>query len=157
MVIQDRDKYPNSAGIANRAAADGYGGIVLLDNIEDSSDNYTRFFLVSREPRFPSTENRYKLSVLYVVNDAPGALVRSLKPFGDRGINIAKFENRPIKGTPFQYWFYLDVLCEPGNHAAMDEALADLERASKTMRLLGRYHVYPYAEDGQKKGGANGP
>ena len=156
MVIQDRAKYPNSAGIANRAAAEGYGGVVLLDNIEDSPDNFTRFFLVSREPRFPSTENRYKLSVLYVVDDAPGALVRSLRPFGDRAINIAKFENRPIKGTPFQYWFYLDALCEPGNHAAMDEALADLERASKTMRLLGRYRVYPYKENAQTKGGTNG-
>lgn len=56
MVVQQN--LPDAAAIANRRAADIYGGIVLVDNIQDDEQNFTRFLLIAnREPRRASAQS----------------------------------------------------------------------------------------------------
>lgn len=142
-----------SAGIAGPWTAEMYGGVVLADNIADNRENYTRFFLVSREPHFPFSIDEYKVSVVFLLPDEPGTLWNALGPFAQRKINVSNPDKRPIPGDPFKYRFYLDLEGKAGQGLAMDEALSELERVSDSMRVLGKFPVFALAIDtGQADG-----
>src|SRR5579862_4939921 len=52
---------PTRAAIASRRAAELYGGLILREHLEDNSENYTRFWLLS--PSQTEPENADKLSL----------------------------------------------------------------------------------------------
>jgi prephenate dehydratase len=59
----------DAAGIASAQAAIEYGGKILQRNLEDDKQNFTRFFLVTRERRVPSGAN--KTSLAYALKNVP--------------------------------------------------------------------------------------
>jgi len=127
---------PSRAAIASRRAAELYGGAILREHLEDSSQNYTRFLLLGASAETPPTAN--KLSVVFQTAHLPGALHRALEPFARRGINLLKIESRPVHGRPWEYRFYLDLeisASEPGAAAALEE----LRRHTVNLRILGSY------------------
>ncbi len=50
-VIESRD--PTRAAIANASTAGIYGGKILLPDIQDSPENYTKFYLLQKEKELP--------------------------------------------------------------------------------------------------------
>ena len=112
-------KYPNTAmsaemvanseradvaAIASRSCAALYGLEVLEPNIQDSDNNYTRFVVISREPRVYPGANR--TSLMITTANEPGALYRVLERFYALNINLIKLESRPIPGRDFEFMFY---------------------------------------------------
>jgi chorismate mutase / prephenate dehydratase len=132
------------AAIAGRAAADKYGGVVLREHLEDSSENYTRFLLLSPEKEFPQDSN--KLSLVIELPHQPGALHSALGPFARRGIDLLMIEGRPVKGRPWEYCFYLDVRGSL-NDAEVVEALGELPQSRVETRILGSYRSAPVPSD----------
>jgi len=127
------------AGIAPALAAKQYGGEVLVPDIQDHAQNFTRFFLLRRiqDPKLTSLPAATKLSLGFTVEHRPGSLVRALQAFADAGANLTKIESRPIAGTPWEYVFYVD-LCYEGE-ACADAAVAALSREASMVKELGRY------------------
>lgn len=82
------------AAIASRSCAALYGLEVLESNIQDSDNNYTRFVVISREPRVYPGANR--TSLMITTANEPGALYRVLERFYALNINLIKLESRPI-------------------------------------------------------------
>ena len=136
-----REGSRDSAAVATRRAATVYGGEVLAEAIQDHMENYTRFLLItpSSSPdleRKPAAE--YKTTIVFSVGNAPGALYHSLHPFAERQIDLAKIESRPLRGSPFEYLFYLDLVGR-ADSSAISEALAELQAQAKSVRVLGTY------------------
>jgi prephenate dehydratase len=131
-----RDGPLTRGAIASRLAAQTYGGQILLEEIEDDPQNYTRFLLLAREPGPPPGAGA-KTTVVFTLQNAPGALHRALGAFAARGLDLAKIESRPLRGRPWEYVFYLDVLGDPAGELAA--ALEDLRALSGEFRLLGSY------------------
>jgi prephenate dehydratase len=121
--------------IASRLAAEIYGGQVLLDGIEDDPENYTRFLLLAKEAG--PIEVASKTSIVFVLDNEPGALYRALGFFADRNVDLCKLESRPLRGHPWEYSFYLDVLGDPQGVAG--QAIEELGRSCRELRILGSY------------------
>jgi prephenate dehydratase len=135
---------PKVAAIAGRRAAEIYGGAILKEHLEDHRENYTRFVLLSGEPRVSPVAN--KLSLVVRVKHQPGALYAALGALANREINLLKIESRPLKGSPWQYSFYLDIegsVADAHVAAALDELRANAEK----LRILGCYPAARRASD----------
>lgn len=130
----------DSAAVASRRAAEVYGGVILVDSIQDHAENYTRFLLITPPaPGVPaSSPGEYKTTIVFSVGNVPGALYHSLRPFAERRIDLAKIESRPLRGSPFEYLFYLDLIGR-ADSTAIAEALAELNDHAKSVRVLGTY------------------
>jgi prephenate dehydratase len=141
----ERSGDPTRAAIAGRRAALLYGGRILREHVEDHSENYTRFLLLS--PRPQTSENANRLSLVVELPHRPGALHRALGVFAARSIDLLKIESRPLAGRPWQYRFYLDLhasLADP----AVREALEELAQCADSVRTLGCYPMHSPPEKG---------
>jgi chorismate mutase / prephenate dehydratase len=127
-----------TAAIASRAAAEIYGLNLLAEEIEDHSDNTTRFLVVGRKLFTPSGADRTTLLVSASGTDDPGALFRLLEPFAEHGINMTRIESRPSRKRKWDYVFFIDVeghVSDP----PLAQALASLEARASLFKVLGSY------------------
>jgi prephenate dehydratase len=130
-----RDGPMTQAAIASALAARIYGAQLLLEGIEDDPQNFTRFLVLSRTPGPPDAAT--KTSLVFTLKNEPGILHRALGAFALRGVDLAKIESRPLRGRPWEYLFYLDVLGRPDGPAR--EALDELQGLAAELRVLGSY------------------
>lgn len=127
---------PTRAAIGGRRAASIYSGKILREHIEDHSDNYTRFALLSKNPAKQAEGG--KISLILRLKNEPGSLHRALRPFVRRNIDLTKIESRPIKGQPAEFNFYLDLRA-PASESELRGALDEVRGESESVRFLGRY------------------
>lgn len=131
-------KAPNAAAIASKRAADVYAGRILKAGIEDDKRNFTRFFLLRRGlPRIRKFAN--KTSIVFSVKNLPGALFKALSVFALRDLSLSKIESRPLRGRPWEYIFYVDLL--RGDDEAARNALHHLEEVADLVKVLGVYRA----------------
>lgn len=136
------------AAIASRRAAAVHGAAVLADDIQDSPDNFTRFLLLERgDVRGPLQAGR-KTSLVCVLPNEPGTLVRALQPFADLGLNLCRIESRPVREAPFEYQFHLDISAAE-DVAALEEAVGRLRARSRSFRILGQYPAAAWPPPGR--------
>ena len=126
----------DDAAIASSRAAEIYEMKVIAQEIEDNPNNFTRFFILSKEDSPPSGDD--KTSIAFSTKDVPGALYESLRAFASRNINLTKLESRPTKQKPWEYNFYLDFEKHRDDKVAR-EALDVLEKSSIFVKVLGSY------------------
>jgi len=129
-----------AAAIASDVAAALYGGAILKRSIEDDRRNFTRFFLLYPSGKLPALRRakEWKTSLVFTTRNTPGALFRALSAFALRDLNLTKIESRPLRGKPWEYLFYLDLLgreTDPG----VQNALRHLAEIADFLRVLGSY------------------
>ncbi len=129
----------DAAAIAPKQAARQYGGRVLLAGIEDDQQNYTRFLLIDKSAKIGSRCN--KTSIGFALKNEPGVLFKALSVFALRGINLSKIESRPRRGHPWEYIFFVDILC--GNDEPARNALRHLGEIAEFVKVLGVYPAAP--------------
>jgi prephenate dehydratase len=136
-VIQE--KLQDAAGIAAKRAAAEYGGRLLLSGIEDDQQNYTRFLLITKSKKVGKGAN--KTSLAFALKNVPGVLFKALSVFALRDISLSKIESRPMRGRPWEYVFFADIL--RGDEEASRLALRHLGEIAEFVKVLG---VYPAAK-----------
>ena len=134
------------AAVASSAAAQFYGAKILEPSIEDDRENYTRFFLLGSEGvRSLEGPGPAKTSLVFVTTNVPGALFKCMSAFALRDINLTKIESRPLKGRPFEYRFYVDILTSPDDPNCAN-ALRHLAEVTEFLAVLGCYRPASIAE-----------
>lgn len=127
-----------AAAIAPKQAAGQYGGRVLLAGIEDDQENYTRFLLITKSKRVGKGAN--KISIGFALKNLPGVLFKALSVFALRDLSLSKIESRPLRGHPWEYVFFADIL--GGDDEPSRNALRHLEEIAEFVKILG---IYPAA------------
>jgi prephenate dehydratase len=125
------------AGIAPELAARQYGAEVLVADIQDHAENFTRFHLLLPEAAWTPAPDANKSSLAFAVEHRPGTLVLALEELARAGLNLTKIESRPVHGRPWEYVFFVDVGFTFSSQ--ITGALARLERHCQMLRELGRY------------------
>lgn len=135
------EKLQDAAGIASRRAAAVYGGKILKAGIEDDKKNFTRFFFIRRgkpaAAKKGSNHKANKTSLAFSVKNTPGALFKALSVFALRDISLSKIESRPMRGRPWEYVFFVDLLS--GDTEGSRNALRHLGEVAELVKVLGIY------------------
>ena len=126
----------DSAAISSPAAAGIYNLNIIANGIEDSRQNYTRFFVIGRLKNSQSKKD--KTSIAFALRDVPGALLEILKPFHKAGINMTKIESRPDKKKIWEYIFFIDISghCE---NPIVKKALDKMKKEAVFLKIFGSY------------------
>jgi prephenate dehydratase len=133
------EKMHDAAAIAPKQAAGQYDGRILLAGIEDDQQNYTRFLLIDKSRKIGRGAN--KTSIAFALKNVPGALFKALSVFALRDISLSKVESRPMRGHPWEYVFFVDLL--RGDDEPARNALRHLAEIAEFVKVLG---VYPAAK-----------
>jgi len=129
----------DTAGIAPALAATQYGAQILIPNIEDHAENYTRFYTLVPESDASSIPEANKASLAFSLEHRPGSLIEALAVFRESNLNLTRIESRPVHGSPWEYVFFVDLRF---NHVdQLDLALAQLKGRCEMLRELGRYRA----------------
>jgi prephenate dehydratase len=142
MIVEERPK--DAAAIGSAVAAEIYGGEILRRSLEDDRRNFTRFFLLrrpadARRHRLTGARKReWKITLVFSTHNLPGMLFRTLSVFALRDINLTKIESRPLRGRPWEYMFYVDLLGRL-DETRVQKALGHLEELTDFLRVLGCY------------------
>lgn len=126
---------PHQLAVAGMAAAETYGGTVVAADIQDESNNYTRFLLFCKDKR--TIPNATHASMILKTDHTPGALLRALQVFAQHNSNLTKLDSHPIVGDQRHYAFYLDY--ELGAPGASTAIVRELEQQGCSVKLLGEY------------------
>lgn len=125
-----------AAAIGSKLACELYDLQIIRENIEDMSNNVTRFFVIGGEPAKPTGDD--KTSLLFSTSHKAGALVDVLQAFRYNNVNLTNIESRPSRQRQREYYFFVD--CQ-GHHS--DEnvrlAISESKRYCLQMSVLGSY------------------
>jgi len=151
-LIADRAERGSAAVLSPRAAA-LFGLEILADAIQDVADNRTRFLVLARSGAVlpamavaapTSGPAAMRTTLVIAVRNEPGALLRVLRVFADRGLNMSTIESRPSRERAWEYVFWVDLDAD-GAAPTTQAALADLRIVTTMVRVLGSY---PRAAEG---------
>ena len=134
-------KDPSVAAIASAETADLYGLQILAAGVNADGDNTTRFIVIERAEQPPvMTGEGQRLALLFTARHEPGRLAAVLDQIGARSFNMECIKSRPLPHVPFQYYFYVQLVCPAGSTRADCEALLDILRTDcSTLRLVGAF------------------
>lgn len=134
--IVAEERRPDRAAIASRRAASVYGLKILKEDIQSEVVNFTRFFVLEKNPG--PVEGANKTSIVFATKNVPGALHKCLGEFASRNVNLSKLESRPRRNKPWVYVFYADFdgsMDDPNCHAA----IGGLLKTGAFVKILGSY------------------
>lgn len=132
------------AAIASELAAEIYGLEILARNVEDSHDNTTRFYVMSRDRVYPPIDAPDTVTTfVFRVRSVPAALYKALGGFATNGVNMTKLESYMVGGRFAATQFLCDVDGHPDS-PALRRAFEELEFFTKEFRILGAYPAHAY-------------
>lgn len=124
------------AAIAGDVAEHLYGLTRLHGNIQDLSNNTTRFLIIGREDVAPSGND--KTSIIVSTHNRPGALFKLLEPFERAGIMLTRIDTRPSRTEKWAYMFFMEFEGHKDDEK-ISTVLSELETGSLMIKIMGSY------------------
>jgi prephenate dehydratase len=131
---------PREAALASELAAEIYGLDILARQIEDQSNNTTRFLVMSRQADHTRRGPGPMITTFtFRVRNIPAALYKAMGGFATNGVNMTKLESYMVGGSFTATEFYADIEGHPDD-ANVARALEELRYFTSQWNILG---VYP--------------
>ncbi len=128
--------------IASKLSAKIYNLKILIENIEDESQNTTRFIIMSKKVSHPeyNKSKKYITTCTFRLKSIPAALYKCLGGFATNQVNLTKLESFSVKNTFDQTNFYLDL---EGHieETKVQKALEELGFHTESLNILGVYQA----------------
>ena len=116
--------------IASVETAELYGLEVLQSNINQSSENTTRFAVLSKVRA--SSPSLTSSVLMFIVKNEAGALANVINIISKYGYNMTALRSRPLRKHSWQYYFYIEI----DGAADSDEGRRMLEELGKVCDQL---------------------
>jgi chorismate mutase/prephenate dehydratase len=129
----------HQVAIAGKVAAELYNLPLLEKNIEDESNNTTRFLIIGQQ--HPEPTGLDKTTLVLSIGNQSGGLYKILEPFADDGISMSHIESRPSRQGLWDYVFFIDI----EGHQNDSKVFTALERLKKDVTLFNILGSYPKA------------
>ena len=123
----------DAAAIGSVIAGELYGLKILRENIEDTSNNITRFLVIGREDAKATGDD--KTAILFSTAHKAGALADVLDVLKKYQINLTCIESRPSKKGQFEYYFFVDFLGHRTDKNVKDALEGAMEHCLKLVVL----------------------
>ncbi len=133
-IAERNDKHLGA--IASIHAAQLYNLDVIGENIEDVKTNSTRFIVFSKY--LERVEGANCVSIVFTTKHQVGALYQVIKIINDHQINMVRIESRPVRHTPWEYYFYVDFEGSLDDYSII-QVLERMKAHTNTLRILGHY------------------
>ena len=127
------NKKNDMTAISSRKAAEIYWLRIILRNIEDNKNNFTRFAIVGKT----KNQSGNKASLIFTLKHIPGSLFQALKPYAKFGLNLTKIESRPLVGKPWEYIFFVDI--EINNNDFFHQMIREMKKVTESITIFGIY------------------
>tara|TARA_B100000029_G_scaffold496118_1_gene562001 strand:+ start:213 stop:1058 length:846 start_codon:yes stop_codon:yes gene_type:complete len=133
--------------IASTLSAKIYKLKVLMKNIEDESNNVTRFLIMGKNINQPTYEKnkKYITSCIFRLKSIPAALYKCLGGFATNQVNLTKLESFSVKNTFDQTNFYLDLEGHIED-VRVQKALEELGFHTQSLNILGVYEASSFRQ-----------
>ena len=135
------EKNSKIIAIAGALAAEKYGLEIIKRNIEDYSNNTTRFISIGLQE--VASTGKDKTSLLVTTKNESGALYNLLKPIQKNGLNLTHITYRPSKVDKWNYSFFFDFEGHKDDKE-VKSLLEELDATDAEIKILGSY---PKAEN----------
>jgi len=110
----------------------------VAENIQDYENNMTRFVVIIKKPddyKLDFTKNKSSLCIEFR-EDRHSLLFELLREFHVFGINLCRLESRPMKNTPWNYRFFIDLL----NNHRVDACMKELRNQNIGFKMFGSFN-----------------
>ena len=134
------EREPFAAAVASRQAAEAYGLNLLVENIEDSRHNVTRFAVIAQQDE--RRTGRDKTTLMVSLPHHSGSLAKAIEPFAKFDVNMTWIESFPTAENPPDrdptYLFFIDI---DGHFEdePVKKALEMLRKRADRLEVLGSY------------------
>lgn len=137
-VIEQGD--PTHIAIGPERSQALYGGKILARNIQDATNNRTRFMALAKHDAEPTGRDKTFIAMRLDKN-LPGSLYTSLGPFARENVQLTNIITRPTKGLLGEYYFLIDLEGhrKEANIAACLEELREITEDLKVIGSCPRY------------------
>ena len=126
-----------SVAIGGEQLATEYGLHILKKNINDFTNNVTRFVVVSKKHSKTLTANKVSI-VFSTPKDEPGSLQKVLQIFSDNNLNLTRIESRPSKSELGEYLFFVDFVFS-GDYKFIEKIIESLKDKTYYFKQLGAF------------------
>lgn len=123
------------AAIASRETAELYGLKVIRENINEASDNTTRFVVLSRTL---CAEKRDHSIIVFTVPDKAGALAHAINVIGHHGYSMRSIKSRAMKDLIWTYYFYVEIEGDLQTRRGR-YMLDELSDCCESLKMIGTY------------------
>ena len=133
-VAEGQDK--SVGAIASRETAELYGLKVLESNINKSSENTTRFAVLSKaKAASPELTNTV---LMFTVGHEAGALANAIGIIGRHGYNMTALRSRPMRKHSWEYYFYVEIDSSTDTEAGA-KMLGELGKVCDKLKVAGSF------------------
>ena len=129
--------------IASSETAKLYGLNLIQYDINESSQNVTRFAVFARREGIAAVSEKAKQTpkntiMIFTIRDFAGALARAISIIGKHNYNMRVIRSRPVKEFNWQYYFYTEI------EGVLDSEegwrmLEQLKTACEKIKVIGTY------------------
>jgi prephenate dehydratase len=133
----------STAAISSEWAAQLYDLPILVHDINDNTENCTKFWVLGLEHH---SQGDYTSLAFSLPTNTPGALLKPLQIFAHQNINLSRIESRPTKRSLGDYLFFIDLEAN-GADKSTARALEELADCTETLINFGSYNLTAVSED----------
>jgi len=137
-LVAESGEYRNSAALGPKSAAQKYGLKVLNQAFEDG-EAVTTFFLVVSASHQITIGKENRVLVVFKVSHSPGALVRSLLPFEQEGLNLIQIHS--VHASNHNYNFAIEIEVKENELESLSRAMRGFKTCVDTYLPFGPFEV----------------